>query len=291
MYLTIDKMEEIGSLGQFDPNNEGYEFMEEFYPKGAEIMEIMRDSKVPVSFLHWIYQYLNINEEEQKLYKKILNIDEDSEGFYKSEDLSNSQYISYSKKVKDSYIVGNSEQIENSNHVSHSKVVKNSSFIQFSHFCYHSSMVLRSTNVNSSSMITHCGYVVNSHNAIESNFITNCSYVKSSSQINSCHVIDNCVNLRNSLFCYGLRDKEYYLFNRPIEKEHYELILEQFEDIVRNIQLPIIIYDDENNTIQRKYNLHKIYDVMPENFWEWVATLPNYDPKVLYDITFHDSLL
>ena len=47
-------------------------------------------------------------------------------------------------------------------------------------------------------------------------------------------------------------------------------------------------YDDidEENLIPKPiYNFSKFFENLQNDFWQWVKTLPNYDPEILYSIT------
>ena len=51
------------------------------------------------------------------------------------------------------------------------------------------------------------------------------------------------------------------------------------------------ITNNENLVSTQINNFSKFYENLQDDFWQWVKTLPNYNPEVLYSITFNSALL
>jgi hypothetical protein len=107
----------------------------------------------------------------------------------------------------------------------------------------------------------------------------------------------DCVNLKNCLFCHKVQNGEYLLFNKPIDAEDYENVLQQLDRMVNNFESELVKESEwPSNTIpidtpRIQHNILEQYQGLPTSFWRWVKTLPNYDPAVLYAITYNKELI
>ena len=59
------------------------------------------------------------------------------------------------------------------------------------------------------------------------------------------------------------------------------------------ITLPLrMVYTNNENLVSTQVNnFSKFFEDLPNDFWQWVKTLPNYDPEILYSMTFNPTLL
>ena len=96
--------------------------------------------------------------------------------------------------------------------------------------------------------------------------------------------------MKNSLFCLNLDGKECHIFNKPISKIMYENVNFQFSKYI-TLPLRMISINDENLVSTQVNNFSKFFEDLPSDFWQWVKTLPNYDPEILYSMTFNSTLL
>lgn len=220
---------------------------------------------------------------------------------YLCERVKNSQFITYSKDVLDSTYIFHCEEVENSNSISNSRNVKNSFQIFNCDFCYDSNRILNSQNITNCRNVINCNYAVSSTSVFNAGNVVNSSFVSNiiplgSQKIRNSHFISDCSNLKNCLFCHGITDGEYLMFNQPIEKEEYDMFVTQLRQMLKGAELKLtkdgwaaeqVPLDAPN--IQ--YNIILQYSALPEVFWRWVKTLPNYDPMILYNITMQPHLL
>ena len=220
---------------------------------------------------------------------------------YLCENVKNSQFITHSKDVVNSMYVFHCEGVENSTSISSSQSVQNSSQIFHTDFCYNSSRILNSQNITGCNNVVNCNYAVNSTSVFNASTVINSSFVSNilplgSKNIRNSHFISDCSNLKNCLFCHGIADGEYLIFNQPISQEEYEMFVIQLQQILKRTELQLtkngwaadqVSLDAPN--IQ--YNIILQYSALPEIFWRWVKTLPNYDPMILYNITMQPHLL
>ena len=70
----------------------------------------------------------------------------------------------------------------------------------------------------------------------------------------------------------------------------YENINIQFNKIV-SLPLKMAFIDKENLIPRQIYNFSKFFENLSSDFWQWTKTLPNYDPEILYSMTFNQGLL
>ena len=283
MFLTVDILKERHAC------EKGISFVEKNYPNGVELSEIIQNKNLSKDFLHWGFLHLDATDEEKKIYEKVLDIT-NTTGYFRSEKVSDSQQIRFSSEIKNSKDVYHSKKIKNSYSVYSSNNVEDSSNVHDSSFCTNSKIILNSTNVTDSTMIVNSNCIIRSNSIIKSSFITESTCIMNSSNIESCNFLRDCRNMKNSIFCTGLEGEEYYLFNKPISKIMYENINFQFSKYI-TLPLRIVSTNNENLVSTQINNFSKFYENLQDDFWQWVKTLPNYNPEVLYSITFNSALL
>ena len=283
MFLTVDILKERRACEQ------GIHFVEKFYPNGVELSEIIQNKHIPKEFLHWGFSHLDATNEEIKLYEKVLDIT-NTTGYFESEKVSDSQQVRFSSEIENSKDIYRSKKIKNSCSIYSSNNVEYSSNINKSSFCSNSEAILNSTNVTDSTMVINSNYVLRSNSIIKSKFITDSTCIINSSNIEDCNFLMDCNNMRDSIFCLGLDGKEYYLFNKPVSKIMYENINLQFRKYI-TLPLRMIYTNNENLVSTQVNNFSKFFENLPDDFWQWVKTLPNYDPEILYSMTFNPTLL
>lgn len=186
--------------------------------------------------------------------------------------------------------------IFNSNDVQNSFCVHNSSYIFDSEICINSKFVKKSKNIYNSINIE------NSENIVKGNMIFNSKNVEESSNIRTSDCItksknvvngiflQNCTNLKNAMFCSYINNEDYLIFNKPVDSELFNILFQQYNLYFNDIQLSFLIkYVNKDCIILPKLKLNFInqfYKDIPDIFWQWVKTLPNYDEFLLYKMTF-----
>lgn len=296
MYLTLEILEKHGACG------EGVAWFKRHYPEGGELIDVINNPKAAPHLLHWGFNNLNTSLEEQEAYRAKVGIDcgEMNFSIYESDNVKNSYYISRCSNVENGQYIFRSKNITNSTNVTGSELIEDSDRIYDSSFVFDSQKVLYSKNVTSSNRVINSDYVLNSNDISNGSAITNSHFVNgftlgSSKNINDSWFIFQGQNLSNCLFCSQLKDAEYCLFNKPINKIHYDNIIRQLQTILGNEHWELVQHWG-GGTIpldmpQLKHNITHHYRNFPQKFWNWVTTLPNYDPMVLYNITYLPELL
>ena len=293
MFLTIDELKKAGA-----PCKEGQMWFNRWFPNGGELSEVIQHKYINTEFLHWGYTHLIVSDKERELYWDKVGVDKESRGTcYISSNVINSHYVSRANNVENSEYVFVSESVYDSEVVFGCTNVENSGEIYDSEFIEDCRRVNNSRNVVRSNNIAASTFVVDSNSIINSSIITNSSYVGglSSARVSDSAFIDNCEDIDHCLFCTGIKDKKYLLFNKPIDPKQFELIRKQMTRILDNWST-CLVYEWPEATVNIEKprlirNAEKQYQNLPDTFWRWVKTLPGYDPEILYAITYSKELI
>jgi hypothetical protein len=92
------------------------------------------------------------------------------------------------------------------------------------------------------------------------------------------------------MFCSSEEDGEYLLSNRPIDKMRFETIAKQYRRMAPAITLAEewpMNYSMPHLSMDYRKHVKDISDT----FWDWVQTLPGYDSRILYSLTFNPHFL
>ena len=281
MFLTPNK------LKTYSPCKDGYVAFRKIYPEGAELVDIINNPQITEEFLHWGRENLEISDEEFLAYQSRLGIIESSM-FWKSSNIEHSRVVTNSSNITYSSFVHKSNYVDGSFTICNSQNINNSSQIFSSKFVDNSKKVSGSATIMNSENIVNSTSIIDSKSIIEGNDISFSSEIRKSKNITDSHFCDSSENLVNCLFCFDLHDKEFCLFNKPIDERKYKMFLNQYQRFM-NKQLDFV---DEwpEETVRAieptiSLNWQKYYTLIDKNFWNWVSTLPNYDSKIMYSIT------
>lgn len=298
MYITKEILQRYNACGK------GYDWFVRYFPEGAELIEVINHKYVSPHVLHWGMANLTTSDEEKEAYRKKLIIDcgEYNYSIYESDNVVNSSYVTHSSRITDSKHVFHSEDITASNNILQSNNIENSSLVYGSEFVFDSDKVLQSKNVTNGCRVVCSDYVFNSHDIYNAASVKNSAFVGGLSigatkRIDNCLFVADCEDLEHCMLCHNLHNKKYCLFNKEISVEEYEIIKRQMTSILAGWK-PTLVHEDEwpsetipLDTPRIERNIAKQYANLPEKFWRWVKTLPNYDPMVLYTITYNKNLL
>ena len=298
MFITTD------ILKKYNACKAGIAWFERTFPNGAELIDVIQHPKVSAETLHWGNAHLTTTEGERAAYRTKLKIDcgEYNYTIYESKDIKDSLYVTHSNNVENGGYIFHCEDVTNSNNVLNSKNIENSFQVYDSEFVYDSQRILKGRNVNNSKDIVYSDYIIDSHHIMYAAAVTNSAWITDLSfgltkRITDSYFISRGENLDHCLFCYGISDKKYCLFNKEITPQEYELIKKQMFSVLKDWQPELVVNNEwTENTIpldapQIQRNIIKQFAKLPESFWRWVTTLPGYDPAVLYAITYQPSLL
>ena len=210
-----------------------------------------------------------------------------------SENVSNSKYIAFSKDIKNSERVYASSNIENSQYISASFNVLGSAEVK------DSSKIRHSQNVFNSGEISNC-YGVCSCEEIENSLgIFNVSTGK---EIYFSTDLENC---SYCLFCSGLKNKKFYLFNQEIDSRDWfvikELLLNEWSEEDESLYKVISFEDDDkkwygfktfNYSATLSYVAQRdFFQSLSSKFLKYIRSMPYYNEWLLYQITLNPKIL
>lgn len=271
----------------------GIQTIERLYPNGATVTELLMDKRIPKEMLHWGRKQLTYTEEDLGLYCKICNI-VNTEGYWYSQDVSDSKYIIKSKNVIgshnvfESFDVTTSMDIVNSDQVLDSKQIFYSSMIDQGEKVFKGRNVTESFNICNSTMVARSRSIIDSFNIFYSSELVHCEDASNS------YFCKDCKDIKNCMFCDGLEGAEYHIFNKPVDENHFKLFEKQY---LKMMTEPLeFVRDWPSDFLSPTYFLptrkfDDWYSQIPDRFWKWVRTIPGFDSLFLYNITMNPDIL
>lgn len=274
-------------LNKYHACNAGKKIMQKLYPDGAEVMELLDDKRLPVEMFHWGMRYLPVTTEEELKYYKVCEI-EDSEEVCDSTDVKRSKYIDSSKEVHDSLRINSSKVVYDSENVSSSDEVYASQYV------VSSSNINLSDHVYASDKIAMSNRVAHSKNIGESNDIARCEEISHGRGLYRCNNVENSAfssflsYSSDCFFCTDLQYSRYMVFNKPATQEVIEEIRTKLKEFSTERLNLLQFNKDYLFTTDARFceNFGEYYLTISDDFWNWVKTLPNFDPFIMYRITY-----
>ena len=210
-----------------------------------------------------------------------------------SKNVSNSKYIAFSKDIKNSERVYASSNVENSQYIS----------VSFN--------VLGSAEVKDSSKIRHSQNVFNSGEVLDCYGVYSCKEVEGSLGIfnvstgKGIYFSTDLENCSYCLFCSGLKDKKFYLFNQEIGSKDWfiikELLLNKWSDEDKNLYKVISFEDDDkkwygfktfNYSATLSYVAQRdFFQSLSSKILKYIRSMPYYNEWLLYQITLNPKIL
>lgn len=210
-----------------------------------------------------------------------------------SENVSNSKYIAFSKDIKNSERVYASSNVENSQYIS-------ASF-----------NVLDSVEVKDSSKIQHSQNVFNSGEVLDCYGVYSCKEVEGSLGIfnvstgKEIYFSTDLENCSYCLFCSGLKNKKFYLFNQEIDSKDWfvikELLLTEWSKEDKNFYKVVSFEDDDkkwygfktfNYSASLSYVAQRdFFQGLSSKFLKYIRSMPYYNEWLLYQITMNPRIL
>lgn len=210
-----------------------------------------------------------------------------------SENVSNSKYIAFSKNIKNSERVYASSNVENGQYIS----------VSFN--------VLDSAEVEDSSKIRHSQNVFNSGEVLDCYGVYSCKEVEGSLGIfnvstgKEIYFSTNLENCSYCLFCSGLKDKKFCLFNQEISSKDWfvikELLLSEWSEEDKNLYKVISFEDDDkkwygfktfNYSATLSYVAQRdFFQSLSSKFLKYIRSMPYYNDWLLYQITMNPKIL
>jgi hypothetical protein len=257
------------------------------------MIDIIRDRHISKEFLHWGREHLTHSNEELAAYTQACHI-VNTDGYWYSQDVKDSKYIIKSKQVVNSIGVFSSTDINNSSDIVDSEDVIDSKQIFHSSMVEGSEKIFRGQNITQSINICNSTMIANSKNVIDSNKVFDSSEIIASTNVFNSYFCHNCKEIKHCMFCENLENAEYCLFNKPVNKKYFELFEKQYlKYLVERLDF-VREWPEEFSAAMAIAPTRKFddwYHPIPQRFWKWVRTLPNFDPMLIYNITMLPEIL
>lgn len=278
MVLTSSLLEHYGIP------SEDVVFFKNVFPQGATFIDICQEKDIPDSIYHWFYAYGDLSQKDIEFYRTKFKIYNSSDIFF-SDNVLDSESVAYSSFVRHCRNVNYSTEVNDSNIVYESHRVKNSYRV------FSSKMIESGNFISDSRNVTNGINIINSTFVVDSDSVLNCnSTIKSSSIIDSkniedCCMLRDCADLKNCMFCDGLNNREYYIFNKPVSKTVYEMIVQQKKDYFFMFSFLL-----GNGSVDIQDDQSKWFSSTEVSI-EWVKSLPNYSSNFMYRLTLFPNFL
>ena len=214
--------------------------------------------------------------------------------FYNCDNIIDSNYVVNSQNIDSSSFVHDSVDIAYCEDIYKVEDATNSHQIFNGQFIYDSKRIIGSRNVLESTNVVNSDAIYNSKNICECHNVLGCSELRKCVDATDSLFCADSTNIKHCLFCYGLVNAEYHIFNKSIDKDRYEMIVKQYfrylsgelnytkEPWPKSMLIPSL------PNLCLYYNKH--YQ-LTDKFWKWVRTLPNFDPMLMYNITMLPEFL
>lgn len=288
MFLTQE------ALRKYRAQTKNIEKFNELYPNGEEFINVIKDARAPSDLLHWGYEYLPITQEEQAAYENRLGIINCSNFFY-SRNIENCNFIFDSRNCKNSEIIKNSTQVEDSRVIINSRKVENCKNVFDSKNIKNSIDIIQSELVHNSDNICTSEKIYNSNSIFRSNNIFDSFGLRKSSNIKNGIFCADCNSSSNIMFCSGVRGEDCLLFNHAVAPETFSQIKDELFTRFSNMNLNLFTINKATIAHKLSYTVFEYYDAHYKNiqtdFFDYVKTLPGYDPIIMYFITLNPNFL
>lgn len=267
-------------------------YLEENGLLGANLKEILQHEGVPLELLFFLRKYLKFDDEEISIYNQICRVDSGSRNIWYSKEVENSSnlmrssYVVNSSNVRDSEDVSDSQFVFNSNSVHDSKNVSDSENVT------DSDTVLKSRDVSMSEQIARSKSIDWCENIFWSARLRDCSFIYQSEDLNTSHFCGFVKNSDHCLFCSGLENKSYYIFNEEVTPQEFEEVLSTLLEMLHVEGASMIKVNDDKYIATERFDFSprydSVFDGLSKEFYGWIGTLPNYSDDKFLNLFFRD---
>jgi len=282
MKITPNMIEE-----RYAPTELG-KLIREKYSSGVKVIDLL-DEELSLSSLHFIRDSFTLDDKELKKYFFLCGIDLESKYVYDSDNVESSAHVLKSSNIIDSDYIFTGTDILNSSQVYNSLNVKNSSNINYSKDIVDSSEIYNCTDIRESNKILDSHKVSWSTNITFSEEISDSRFIYRSINLIESLFCGFCKNSHHLLFCSGIENESYMIFNQKVDlqtfenwKENLYMILSSEKSDFLSINQNLFFEDRFN--ISRRFDA--IFDGLSPKFYGMVGNFPNYSEDIFLQIFF-----
>lgn len=282
-------------LKKYDLSDEAIKSFNDKYPNGAEIIDVL-NSGYSVEYLHFIKKYFELSEEEEEAYLKACGIDRDSKDIWHCKDVTCSSDIVHSEKISHCRHIRVSENVSFSSYITNSKNIDTSKDIFFSSQIKNSYLIGDSKNVNRSNNVLNSNNVVSSDHITFSSTIQNSQFIYKSNDLIDCYFSGFMNNCKHCMFCIGLTDAEYYVFNKKVTRAQFERIREDLILMLSAEACNQFITRDDSEYFSLSHfhysnRFDSIFRGLSSEFIDWIKSLPEYNEDIFLQIFLSSEIL
>ena len=281
-------------LKKFNACEDGIRFIEKEYPNGVEIADMDDEviAALPSDYWHFARRYFITTPEEIEKYNRACNIT-NSSTIVMSDNVHNSKKIVDSSNINLSEYVFNSIDIEESNYVYNSNNIQDCNDIVDGEYIRVSDSIINCKKVGFSRQLIDSSFFEWSNNVLFSFNINSSEFIYNSESLVDCYFCGFLKNCKHCLFCTGLENKEYYIFNKEVSANRFEEIKEQ---LILQLQAeqPTFVCINENEKVYRDkrfiYNrrLDSVFNGLSDEFYNWVCSLYEFWAPVYSELFFEE---
>lgn len=260
--------------------------------EGATIMELLGNSEVTLELVMFVHKYFAFTEEEENEYKKAIRVDNNCGLVINSALVEGSEAIFSSVSVKDSQFVGNSNGVTSSVRVFDSRGVEGSEEVFRSADIKTSNNVFNSIGVENSYGVVGSNDISWSKRIVDTSRAQDSMLVGNSEDVTNCYCSLNLKGCRSCIFCFGLKDKEYHIFNQEVDAREFERCQEILSTYLEDLELADTkmiecYYKDATWNYNANGAIKKLFQDLPPQFVEEVKKFPKFAPTLLSLISFN----
>lgn len=211
-----------------------------------------------------------------------------------SENVSKSKYVAFSKDIKNSKRVYSSINVENSQYINASPNVLGSAEVDDSSKIQYSQNVFNSDEISNCYGVYFCRKVENSLGVFN---------ISTGKEIYFSTDLENC---SYCLFCSGLKDKSFCLFNQEIGLKDWfvikELLLNEWSEEDKSLYKVVSFENDNNEWCGFRYlsktnasfsyvAQRNFFQGLSSKFLKYICSMPYYNEWLLYQITMSPKIL
>lgn len=276
-------------LEKYEACKDGIEFLDKFYPDGAEALQIAEEHELPLEMLHFARQFFNLDEKELQKYSELCEVDEDCTNVWRSSKVYASKNISSSININESNFVYDSTNVFRSSDVYSSEEVEESHNVFGSKGINSSEFIVNCEEVEFSSQLVGCENISWSENLIFSFGIEESSFLYTTKNSRNSYFSGFLTDCQNCLFCYGLNNVKNYIFNQPVSENEFEIWKEKLLFMLNREQNSLVKINHQLHSISRFQfytSITSIFKDLSSDFFGWVGSIPYYDENLFINLFF-----
>lgn len=286
MQIKLNKIKKKGYDKDLYFLKDGEEFID--YLCRAEI-----GSKAERDFIYWAYLHLDYDDNEFEKIREVLDIDT-SKYVFESFKVFDSMFVQHSQNIYNSKLIFFCDGIRDSLNVQKSKTIIDGYKIIASSNIEHSFYTLNSTKIKDCTDVYRCNECDSCYGITDSIGLKDCMGIYKSENCLYSYYSQNLRDCSYCLFCDGLINKKFHIFNREVDRKDFFVIFSMLSDYItrQNLQnVKIFNVKDKYLSYEVGAKMINFYKNFTDTMVEKIKNLPYYNAKIAFDITLNNKFL